>query len=41
MLVLEYLEGPLEAFVKDLPIPVHILRNKERLGLIKSRLKGN
>lgn len=37
---LEYLKETLENFVKDLPVPVHILRNEERLGLMKSRLKG-
>ncbi|CAF4535561.1 unnamed protein product [Rotaria sp. Silwood1] len=36
----EYLKDTLEQFVKELPVKVHILRNKERLGLMKSRLKG-
>jgi hypothetical protein len=36
----EYLKDVLETFIKDLPIPVRILRNKDRLGLIKSRLRG-
>lgn len=36
----EYLKGALDEFVKELPVPVHILRNNNRLGLMKSRLKG-
>jgi len=36
----EYLHGPLDEFVKTLPVPVKIFRNKERLGLIRSRLVG-
>lgn len=36
----EYLKESLEEFVKQLPVPVHILRNTNRLGLMKSRLKG-
>ncbi|CAF0916864.1 unnamed protein product [Rotaria sordida] len=36
----EYLKDTLEQFVKELPVTVHILRNTERLGLMKSRLKG-
>ncbi len=38
--IVEYLKDVLETFIKDLPIPVRILRNKDRLGLIKSRLRG-
>lgn len=37
---IEYLKDTLEQFVKELPVSVNILRNKERLGLMKSRLKG-
>ena len=37
---LEYLKGALDEFVKELPVPVRILRNNNRLGLMKSRLKG-
>jgi hypothetical protein len=37
---IEYLKDTLENFSKDLPIPVHILRNADRLGLMKSRLRG-
>lgn len=36
----EYLKETLENFVKELPVPVRILRNSNRLGLMKSRLKG-
>ncbi len=36
----EYLHRPLDKFVKTLPVPVKIFRNKERLGLIRSRLRG-
>jgi len=38
--LLEYLKDTLEKFVKELPVQVHILRNTNRLGLMKSRLKG-
>ena len=38
--ILEYLKDSLEQFVKELPVKVHVLRNKDRLGLMKSRLKG-
>jgi glycosyltransferase involved in cell wall biosynthesis len=38
--ILDYLKDTLEVFIKDLPIPVRVLRNKNRLGLIKSRLRG-
>ena len=37
---LEYLKQSLETFAKELPVKVEILRNTERLGLMKSRLKG-
>ena len=36
----EYLGKPLDDFVKRLPVPVKIMRNKQRLGLIRSRLRG-
>ncbi|UJR30128.1 hypothetical protein I4U23_017669 [Adineta vaga] len=36
----EYLKDTLETFVKELPVRVQILRNTQRLGLMKSRLKG-
>ncbi|CAF3942879.1 unnamed protein product [Rotaria sp. Silwood2] len=36
----EYLKDTLEAFTKELPVSVRILRNTERLGLMKSRLRG-
>jgi polypeptide N-acetylgalactosaminyltransferase len=36
-----YLLGPLDDFVKSFePIPVHIIRSKERIGLIKARMLG-
>ncbi|UJR16353.1 hypothetical protein I4U23_003257 [Adineta vaga] len=35
-----YLKDTLETFIKDLPVTVRILRNNERLGLMKSRLRG-
>lgn len=37
---LEYLKDTLETFVKELPVRVEIIRNTQRLGLMKSRLKG-
>ncbi|CAF1022393.1 unnamed protein product [Brachionus calyciflorus] len=36
----EYLHGPLDEFVKTLPVPVKIIRNPTRIGLMKARLKG-
>jgi polypeptide N-acetylgalactosaminyltransferase len=36
----EYLHEPLDKFVKTLPVPVKIFRNKKRLGLMRSRLVG-
>ena len=36
----DYLHGPLDEFVKTLPVPVKIFRNTERLGLMRSRLRG-
>ena len=36
----DYLHGPLDEFVKKLPVPVKIFRNKKRIGLIRSRLRG-
>jgi hypothetical protein len=36
----EYLHKPLDNFVKTLPVVVRIFRNKERLGLMRSRLVG-
>ncbi|CAF3234239.1 unnamed protein product [Rotaria socialis] len=36
----EYLKDPLETFSKSLPVRVQILRNADRLGLMKSRLRG-
>ena len=36
----EYLHAPLDKFVLTLGVPVKIFRNKERLGLIRSRLVG-
>ncbi len=35
-----YLHGPLDEFVKKLPVKVKVFHNKERLGLIRSRLRG-
>jgi polypeptide N-acetylgalactosaminyltransferase len=35
-----YLHAPLDEFLKTLPVQTHIVRNKERLGLIRSRLVG-
>ncbi len=35
-----YLQQPLEQFVLTLPVPVKILRNKNRKGLMKSRIIG-
>jgi hypothetical protein len=40
ILFIEYLKDTLEAFTKELPVTVRILRNDKRLGLMKSRLKG-
>lgn len=36
----EYLQKPLDDFVKTLSVPVKIFRNKKRLGLMKSRIVG-
>lgn len=36
----EYLNQPLDDFVKTLPVTVKIIRNKDRLGLMRSRLVG-
>lgn len=35
-----YLHAELDEFVKKLPVPVIVLRNMERTGLIRSRLRG-
>lgn len=35
-----YLHDPLDEYVKTLPVKVVILRNEERMGLMKSRLRG-
>lgn len=35
-----YLLEPLDEFAKTLPVPVKVLRNEERLGLMRSRLRG-
>ncbi len=37
---IDYLKDTLEVFTKDFPVPVRILRNTDRLGLMKSRLRG-
>ena len=36
----EYLQKPLEDFIATLPVNVKLLRNENRLGLIKSRIVG-
>ena len=36
----DYLHGPLDEFAKTLPVPVKIFRNEERMGLMRSRLRG-
>lgn len=36
----DYLHGPLDKFIAKLPVPVKIIRSKERLGLIRARLRG-
>jgi polypeptide N-acetylgalactosaminyltransferase len=36
----DYLHGPLDEFVKSLSVPVKIFRNEERMGLMRSRLRG-
>jgi len=36
----DYLHAELDKFVLTLPVPVKIFRNKERLGLMRSRLVG-
>jgi hypothetical protein len=36
----EYLHGPLDEFVKRQPVAFKVFRNKERLGLMRSRLVG-
>ncbi|CAF1006359.1 unnamed protein product [Adineta ricciae] len=35
-----YLKDTLETFIRDLPVSVRVLRNNDRLGLMKSRLRG-
>lgn len=40
LFVVDYLKDNLEAFLKDFPVPARVLRNENRLGLIKSRLRG-
>lgn len=37
---LEFLKKELDEYVKTLPVSVKILRNSNRIGLIKARLKG-
>lgn len=39
-IVLEFLRKPLDDHVSALPVRASIIRSKERLGLIKARLKG-
>jgi polypeptide N-acetylgalactosaminyltransferase len=36
----EYLHDELDEFVNTLPVPVKIFRNKERMGLMRSRMRG-
>lgn len=36
----EYLHGQLDQFLKTLPLEVKIFRNAERMGLMRSRLRG-
>ncbi|RNA32860.1 polypeptide N-acetylgalactosaminyltransferase 13 isoform X2 [Brachionus plicatilis] len=36
----DYLHAPLDQFVKTLPVPVKIIRNEVRMGLMRSRLRG-
>ncbi|XP_065560068.1 polypeptide N-acetylgalactosaminyltransferase 5-like isoform X1 [Artemia franciscana] len=36
----DYLGSKLEDYVKDLPVPVHVLRTGKRSGLIRARLLG-
>lgn len=36
----EYLHEALDQFVKTLPVPVKIIRNEVRMGLMRSRLRG-
>lgn len=36
----EYLHKQLDDFVATMPVPVKVFRNKERLGLMRSRMRG-
>ena len=36
----DFLGQQLDDYVKDLPVPVHIIRQKHREGLIRARLEG-
>lgn len=36
----DYLNSPLEIYLKRLPIPIHLVHLKERSGLIRARLVG-
>lgn len=36
----DYLHGDLDTFAASLPVPVKIFRNKERMGLMRSRMRG-
>lgn len=36
----EYLHAPLDAFALTVPVPVKIFRNTERMGLMRSRMRG-
>lgn len=36
----DYLHGSLDLFIKTLPVPIQIFRNEERMGLMRSRMRG-
>jgi polypeptide N-acetylgalactosaminyltransferase len=36
----DYLHGPLDEFAATMPVPVKIYRNEERMGLMRSRMRG-
>lgn len=36
----DYLHGSLDQFIKTLPVSIQIFRNEERMGLMRSRMRG-
>lgn len=40
LVLIDFLKRSLDDYVRDLPVNVHIIRNKERVGLVTARLQG-